>query len=140
MSNHDGSEHFIVPVKYYVGTFIALLILTVITVLASQIDLGEPTNVIIAIIIAFIKASLVASIFMGLKWDYKFNTLILVSSLVFFLIFIGFTSADIFTRHYDHERADERINTRNIVAEPGSHSGHHSKGHSDSHSKKSKKH
>ena len=61
----DVSKH----VKVYIGVFVALAILTVLTVAASTVDFGGSTNVVIALVIAVCKASLVAAIFMHLKWE-----------------------------------------------------------------------
>ena len=61
----DISKH----VKAYIGVFIALAIATVITVLASTVDFGGHVNIGVALLIAVIKASLVAAIFMHLKWE-----------------------------------------------------------------------
>ena len=62
-TDNDHSHHFVVPVNYYVGTFIALLFLTFITVFVAQFDFGE-WNLIIALLVAIIKATLVISFFM----------------------------------------------------------------------------
>jgi len=61
----DISKH----VKAYIGVFVALAIATVITVAASTIDFGGHLNMFIALLIAVVKASLVAAIFMHLKWE-----------------------------------------------------------------------
>ena len=54
-----ASSHHIVPVKALIGTFIALLSLTAVTVLVTFIDLGPALNLALALLIAGIKASLV---------------------------------------------------------------------------------
>ena len=64
-SHMDVSKH----VKAYIGVFTALAILTILTVAASTVDFGGSINVIIALVIAVCKASLVAAIFMHLKWE-----------------------------------------------------------------------
>ncbi len=56
-------------VKLYIGVFIALAVFTVITVAASQWDIGHRGNVALALVIATIKGTLVASVFMHLKWE-----------------------------------------------------------------------
>ena len=88
------NHHHVVPVKYYVGTFLSLLVLTVITVGISLIDFG-PWNLLIALLVAFIKASFVVWIFMGLKWERGFNLVAFVGSVLFVLIFIALTFSDI---------------------------------------------
>lgn len=61
----DVSKH----VKSYIAVFVALAVFTIITVAASRIDLGAGVNVGVALAIAAFKASLVAAIFMHLKWE-----------------------------------------------------------------------
>lgn len=61
----DVSGH----VKTYMAVFAALLTGTVLTVYASTVDMGHTTNILVAIGIAVVKASLVATIFMHLKWE-----------------------------------------------------------------------
>lgn len=68
--------------------------LTIVTVAVTWLHIPEPFNVIIAIGIACIKATLVAMIFMNLYWDHKFNTFVLLTSLVFFMIFVLITLLD----------------------------------------------
>ena len=55
-------------------------------------------NVVIALTIATIKASLVALFFMHLIHDKVMNSIILVSSFIFLGVFVGFTYADQATR------------------------------------------
>lgn len=79
------------------------MVLTVITVLAYYIpiwlnvNLGA-ANVIIAMLIATTKASLVVLFFMGLKYDKRFLAVAFLSSLIFLGLFLGFTLLDINTR------------------------------------------
>ncbi len=91
---HAQHEHYIAPVSLYVRTFVALLILTVLTVAIAQVDFGS-WNIIIAMAVAVTKASLVLLFFMGLKWDKKINAIFFVSSLVFLGIFLGYCLLDI---------------------------------------------
>lgn len=62
---HDIGKH----IKLYIGVFIALAVFTVITVLASTVEAGIATHVVVALVIACIKGGLVAAIFMHLKWE-----------------------------------------------------------------------
>ena len=89
--------------KGYLYILLILLVLTIITVSASRINFGSSSaNVVIAMTIATIKASLVAIFFMHLKDDKPINGLIFVSSLLFLAIFLGFSIVD----------ADSRFDTR----------------------------
>jgi cytochrome c oxidase subunit 4 len=90
----DGAVHaHISSVKFYVGIFVTLVMLTVLTVGVSYIHLGK-MNLAVAIIIASIKASLVVMFFMHLKYDNKFNALIFVCSLMFIGVFFAYTIND----------------------------------------------
>ena len=75
------------------ATGVALLILTAITVYAAQVDLGR-LNIVVALGIASIKASLVGLFFMHLKYDDRFNSVVLVSALFFAVFLIGFVIFD----------------------------------------------
>ena len=93
---HNHTPH-ILPLKLYFGVGGALLVLTVITVAVAQFDLG-PLNLTVAMLIAAIKASLVALFFMHLKYDNKLYAVIFVTALLFMAIFIIFTLFDTMTR------------------------------------------
>ncbi len=56
-------------VKAYIAVFAALAVFTVVTVAASRIHVSTGMHIGIAMLIAVIKASLVAAIFMHLKWE-----------------------------------------------------------------------
>lgn len=83
----------VLPVKAYAAVFGALLALTAITVAVSYVNFGV-MNLVVALGVATIKASLVALIFMHLWFDKKFNAIVFVSSLIFLGVFIGLTMAD----------------------------------------------
>lgn len=88
------SGHHIISMKYLLGTAIALVILTVLTVAVAYIHIPEPFNLIVAIGIAVLKATLVAAFFMGLVWDKKINTMALLFAFLFFIIMVGITMTD----------------------------------------------
>ena len=96
MSSTNHKEH-IIPVKIYLAIGISLLILTLITVEVSFFNFG-PWNLVIAMLIATLKASLVALFFMHLFYDNKLYLSIFVASLVFLGIFITLTMFDTMTR------------------------------------------
>jgi cytochrome c oxidase subunit 4 len=73
--------------------FVALCVLTYLTVAATWIDLGE-FNIWIALGIATVKAALVALYFMHLRYDHPFNGLIFVASLLFLALFLAITLID----------------------------------------------
>ncbi len=103
---HDSHEHddhgvgHLVPAKYLIATCLALLVLTGLTVFAAQIDFaafGLPDlNIIVALAIAVIKATLVCMFFMHLFWDRPFNAFVLICSFSLVTLFIGFAMTDSF--------------------------------------------
>jgi len=94
-ATHDaphGVGH-IVPFKILFAVFVALTLLTVITVAASEVDFGE-MNLVVALAIAVIKASLVVLFFMHLLWDKPFNAIVFVGCLIFVGLFISLSLLD----------------------------------------------
>jgi cytochrome c oxidase subunit 4 len=80
-------------VPVLVGTAVALVILTVLTVAAKLIDLG-PLNLYIAMFIAVIKAALVCLFFMHLKYDRPFNSIVFIASVLFMALFLWLAVLD----------------------------------------------
>ncbi|MFZ9890104.1 MAG: cytochrome C oxidase subunit IV family protein, partial [Myxococcota bacterium] len=60
-------------------------------------DLG-PFNLPVAMLVATVKATLVASVFMHLWFDSKLNLVVFVVTLLFLAIFITLTAFDLLTR------------------------------------------
>jgi cytochrome c oxidase subunit 4 len=89
---HEGVGH-VVPLPILVGVFVALIVLTWLTVAVTAIDLGS-LNLWIALAVATIKGSLVVLYFMHLRYDSPFNSLIFVTALVFLFLFLGITIMD----------------------------------------------
>jgi cytochrome c oxidase subunit 4 len=89
------------PVSLLFGILAALLVLTVLTVSVTSIDLGQQGNLIVAMVIATVKAGLVCTFFMHLLWDKKFNTVLFLTSVLFMILFLSMTSAD--RGEYQHD-------------------------------------
>ena len=98
VDEHHGVGH-VVPMKILVAVFSTLVALTIITYLASLVNFGE-FNLIVALAIAVVKASLVVLFFMHLRWDRPFNAIVFVGCIIFVAIFLGFTLID--TTQYHH--------------------------------------
>lgn len=91
----DGAVHVhIASTPFYLGIFAALIFLTIMTVKVSYYDFGK-ANIVIAMLIATMKASLVAAFFMHLRHDKLFNTLAFLGSFLFLAIFILLTYDDL---------------------------------------------
>ena len=96
-SQHEHAHHG--RPKIYLLVLGVLVVLTVITVLAAGVNFGSTSaNVIIAMAIASVKASLVALFFMHLRWDKPLNATIFVGGLCFLGIMLTFTFMDNTTR------------------------------------------
>src|SRR5205823_3475416 len=78
---HDIKKHL----KVYIGVFVALLVGTIITVAVSRVNLGHAGNISLALVIAVLKAALVAGFFMHLVSEKKPIYLIIVIN-EFFII------------------------------------------------------
>lgn len=89
-------SHSVTSPKVYAGVLGALLVLTVVTVTAAGIDFGS-YNTVIALVIATVKASLVALFFMHLRHD-KFNAVVFLGGILFLAVFLIFTLFDINSR------------------------------------------
>jgi cytochrome c oxidase subunit 4 len=103
-NNHDADggdhgEHAHGGPKVYATTLVILLILTFITVGAAYINLGAG-NVVVALFIATIKATLVALFFMHLRWDKPVNGIIAMAGFLFLGIFLMFCVLDASSRNY----------------------------------------
>jgi cytochrome c oxidase subunit 4 len=93
-AHHDELGGHISPLQTYLAVFGALLLFTGLTYAVSLADLG-PFAFPIAMAVAFCKAFLVASFFMHLKYDERFNLVVFVSSLFFVSVFAFFTIIDV---------------------------------------------
>jgi cytochrome c oxidase subunit 4 len=90
------SEH-IVPRKVYVAVFTALIVLTATTTAVSFLDMG-PWNTVVALGIAFIKATLVALFFMHVKYSPRLTQIVIAGGLLWLAILIALTLSDFMTR------------------------------------------
>ena len=81
------------PIWMLLSVFFALLVLTGVTVYQSTFDLGN-MEIWLSLSIATIKAGLVIAFFMHLVWDKPLNAIIILGSLIFVALFLGFTMMD----------------------------------------------
>ena len=84
--------------KYYV-VFIALMCLTAITVGVSYLDLARPAAITVALIIASVKAGLVAAVFMHLLSEKKVIFAVLLITVLFFALVLLLPSLTTFEHH-----------------------------------------
>jgi len=82
-----------VAVPVLVATAATLMALTAITVASSRLDLGA-FNVVLALAIAGLKASLVALFFMHLRYESRFPSVVFVTAVFFAVLLVGFVVFD----------------------------------------------
>ena len=87
----------IVPYRTFVIVWVALLVLTAITIGVAQVHFGA-LNVWIALGIATFKAGMVIAFFMHLKDETPLFKLALLATLAILAIFIGLTFCDVLYR------------------------------------------
>ena len=88
MSNDHSKESIQEHIRVYLMVFGALAVLTVITVLASFIEVSTSEGIFLALIIASVKVSLVAGYFMHLITERGMIISILLLTVFFFFIMI----------------------------------------------------
>jgi len=85
------------PKSVYYSIFMALMVLTAVTVGAAFVNLGA-FNFPVALAIAVIKATLVVLFFMHVKYSSRLTKLVVATSLFFLLILLAETFMDYATR------------------------------------------
>jgi cytochrome c oxidase subunit IV len=76
-------------VKVYITVFVALMVLTIVTVAISRLHLSVPIAVTVALLVAIIKGSLVACYFMHLISEKKLIYAVLGLTVVFFVALLA---------------------------------------------------
>jgi cytochrome c oxidase subunit 4 len=96
------NSHVHIPnVKTLVAVWAALIVFTFITAEVATINLGE-LNIVVAMLIACTKATLVAWIFMGVRFTSQLTKLFCVAGLVFLSILLLITFSDYSSRSWTH--------------------------------------
>ncbi len=98
----NENSHSALHVSLYWFIFLVLVALTGVTVLLSQIEFGA-FSLLIALLLASIKASLIFAVFMHLWFDSKFYTLIVIIAFVILTLFISIPILDLGSRDLCNE-------------------------------------
>jgi cytochrome c oxidase subunit 4 len=93
-ATHDHGLAHTTPISLLVFVLSVLLVLTIITVLVTRVDLGGEGNLVVAMVIATIKAALVVTYFMHLRWDRRMHLLAFLSSVLFLILFLSLAITD----------------------------------------------
>jgi len=98
-NEHAGAGH-VVPISTYLAVFAALMVGTVITTWVATINLGK-FNTVVALVIAFIKMTLVVLFFMHVKYATGLTRIVIVAGFFWLAIMITLTGSDEFTRTWE---------------------------------------
>ncbi len=90
--DHPQVGH-VVPVWILTAVWITLMVLTLLTVVLAQLNFG-PFDLLIAMGIATVKATLVCLFFMHLYWDKPINSAFFLASFAFVFLFVSMAIAD----------------------------------------------
>ena len=96
MADHEHAEHIVSP-GVYAGIITALLILTAATVAAAFVNLGR-FNIVVALAIATVKATLVVLIFMHAKYVPKRTKLVIMAGIFWLALLLFMTLSDYVSR------------------------------------------
>lgn len=97
------SEHVVSP-KLYLAIFVTLVVLTITTWYASTVDLNAyfaGLNVIVALVIATCKATLVVLFFMHAYFSTKRTQLIIIVAMFWLATMLFLTMGDYVSRPFD---------------------------------------
>lgn len=97
VNNPEHQEHHIVSPKVYLGIFGILMLGTVLTVVASEINMG-PFNPVVALAIAVTKAVFVVLFFMHVKYSSRLVKLTVGCGFFTFLILVIMSLSDYISR------------------------------------------
>jgi len=113
VANHPSEPH-ILPLSLYLKVGAVLLVLTAVTVTVSFFHFGE-YNLLVAMVIAATKASLVALFFMHLKYDSKVYMTVFIVAILFLAVFIFLTMADTMERDQIYAIEAQPINKQAVI-------------------------
>jgi cytochrome c oxidase subunit 4 len=99
----EGLGH-IIELRVLRNVLLTLLFLTALTVAASRVNFGH-WNMVIAIVIASIKATIVGTFFMHLKFEGRTILMYVFYPLMVLFIFIGGSFIDVGERYHVHPTA-----------------------------------
>ncbi|MGC4093650.1 MAG: cytochrome C oxidase subunit IV family protein [Polyangiaceae bacterium] len=92
--DHGHGLAHTMPVPMLIGILAALMVLTIFTVSVTSFDLGAQGNLVVAMVIATVKAALVVAFFMHLVWDKKLHLILFLTSVLFLILFLSLSVND----------------------------------------------
>jgi cytochrome c oxidase subunit 4 len=90
-------------VRVYITVFVALMVLTIVTVAVSRLHLSVPVAVTVALLVAIVKGSLVACYFMHLISEKKLIYAVLALTVAFFVVLLALPVVTFSDGYWIHE-------------------------------------
>jgi cytochrome c oxidase subunit 4 len=98
MASEEHRQH-VIPIGIYVGIWAALMFLTAVTVFVSFIELHD-WNIVLALVIATIKGTLVVLFFMHLFYSSKLTKVTIIAAIFFLFLLLALSMTDYLTRSW----------------------------------------
>lgn len=87
----------VVSIRVYAAVFGLLLALTAVTTAVAFADLG-PANVVLMLVIAVVKATLVVLFFMHVRYSPRLTWLVVAGGFAWLLVLVALTTGDVLAR------------------------------------------
>ena len=118
-AHKDHGSHHYTPKRLYLFVFIWLVLLLFATVGAAFIHLGHWGGILVAYLIASIKAALIIMYFMHVKYSNKLTWVFATASFLWLAIFLGILMSDYWMRDPSRvparlQRADPMTHIRDV--------------------------
>jgi cytochrome c oxidase subunit 4 len=97
VQKHFDAMSHVVPMSMYVSIWATLMVFTGLTVFAATLELGI-FNIVVALLIATIKGTLVVLFFMHLRYSTKLTMVTVIAAIFFLFILFGLSMTDYLTR------------------------------------------
>ena len=95
-----SDDHKHTTLTGYIGVFVALMVLTILTYGAFKLQIQNPAlNIAVAVGIAVVKSSLVMYFFMHLRESAKIIKTTAITGVVFLIVLLVFVLQDVLSRH-----------------------------------------
>jgi len=97
LSEHTDYVGHVIPARMYYVIWAILMVMTATTVFAATLELGV-FNIVLALVIATFKGTLVVLFFMHLRYSTKLTMVTVVASIFWLFILFSLTMTDYITR------------------------------------------
>ncbi len=115
--HHNKNDHGLLPIKLYIGVFLALLFMIFINIGISKLPIPGFWVTFSLITVSILQTILVAVFFMELIHEDKFYSFVFGSAILFMLLFFVITLGDLRGRDFFHK--DEGVKVMRGIDQNG---------------------